>query len=526
MQVAVSNRLWMRLNDLPVEIANELRSKFEHKNPEYFKKKSQGFGVGKETPVITTWKQKTLGVQSGDYASGEAWLTLPRGGTKRLREVCAKHGIPIEWEDNMTRGSVVKCGGAYAKDWITPQIFPDSKLVLWDHQERVVKSILEKKQGVARAPTGAGKTSALIDAIRQANVPAIVVVWETGLLDQWQTRIASELGIEKRDQGLIQGKTCRLRPITLAMQQTMNKWDAKKWSKLDGVFGFVGADEVARYAAATFVDTIDHFDALFRIGVSADETRRDGKTFLIYDFFGQVIEDIPKKELEGKGIIHDVTCNITPTNFKADWYEEDRDFTRLLEQMIADDERNARIVQETKRRYDAGETILLFSHRVEHCHTLRRMLAEVGVPAAYMLGGARNQKDFVKTVERMRNLKDSLRVAIGTIGKVGVGLDIPNLTVGIASTPIHSNRQFHGQIKGRVCRRCNESGKTGAELVYMWDREVFGRYALINLKKWNKHTNVMHLGQYVDVDQYLKEYHEEAQPDDDNGLFATSESYS
>lgn len=797
MKVGVNNRLWMRLDDLPVEVANELRKKFEHRNPEYFKKVSQGYAVGKETPVIKTWKHQAIWPGGGDLSGPVTWLTLPRGGTDRLRDVCGSNGISIKWVSNMCRGDVSKCGGAYTGDWLTPQIFPNQKQISWDHQARMVKSILKNKQGVVRAPTGcitgdamigvnrggkgsqmrlshivkmhnggksfnrvwnldiptrvrarmddstvrlvnlvdayesgvkevyqvtlasghqvtatkdhrfmtvdgwcrlgamsmgdlvyveesrrptkgtekkskpwyklrtaryhpcvgrkgvkpakggytvpehrlvaearlnnmpletlirrcndeedmleglmfldpkkwavhhddenprnnhpdnlvvmthvqhrqthrglalkniavrtvpsevtsisyageamtydlaleaphnflangvtvhnSGKTSALIEAIRQANVPAIVIVWESGLLEQWQKRIHAELGIKVKDQGLIQGGKCRLRPITLAMQQTMNQWSDVKWEQVNGVFGFVGADELQRYAAATFVDTIDHFDAEYRIGVSADETRRDRKEFLIYDFFGRIIEDIPKKELEGKGIIHEVTCNVTPTDFKADWYAEDRDFSRLLGEIISCPERNARIVQETKHRYDAGETILLFSHRIEHCHTLRSMLAEVGVPADYMLGGVKNQADFVTTVERMRNLKDPLRVAIGTLGKVGVGLDIPNLTVGIACTPIHNNKQFMNQVKGRICRACKPSGKTGAELVYIWDREVYGRQPLINLKKWNQYTNVVHLGQWVDVDQYLKEYHEETERDDDsNGLFATAESF-
>ena len=183
MEVRVSNRLWMRLDDLSIPVANELRVKFEHNNPEYHKKRQQGFGVGSETPVITTWKHTTI----DDGYCHRTWLTLPRGGTQRLREVCAAHSIPIEWVDQMTRGNVLKCGGEYTGDWVSPQMFPNRRQVPWEHQERMVKAILAKHQGVARAPTGSGKTSALIDAIRQANVPAIVIVWESGLLEQWQS---------------------------------------------------------------------------------------------------------------------------------------------------------------------------------------------------------------------------------------------------------------------------------------------------------------------------------------------------
>lgn len=518
MEVRVDNRLRMLLEDMPKAAANQLRAMFEHSNPEYHKKVQMGYGVGKERPVIVTWKHVT---DDDDVT----WLTLPRGGTQRLRDVCAEHSIHIKWVDNMCHGNEIKAGGAYTGDWVTPQIFPNRKQIPWDHQDRIVAAIEQYRQGVARAPTGSGKTSALIEAIRQHNVPAIVIVWETGLLEQWQKRIHAELGIKPKHQGLIQGKKCRLRPITLAMQQTINHWGPEKWAQIRGVFGFVGADELQKYAADTFVETIDEFDAAIRVGASADETRKDKKEFLIYDYFGEVIVDISKKELEGKGIIHEVECNIEPTDFQAQWYVDDDkpDFSALLAQMVEDDARNERIVQVAKRRYDAGETLLLFTHRVEHCHTLRRMLAEQGIAADYMLGGPKHQKEFVKTVERMRDLKDPLRVAIGTLGKVGVGLDIPNLTVGIACTPMHNNRQFVNQVKGRICRRCTESGKAGAELVYIWDREVFGRQPLINMKRWNKTANVNHHHTWMGVDQYLKEHYEETQPAH-IGPFASAES--
>jgi hypothetical protein len=149
------------------------------------------------------------------------------------------------------------------------------------------------------------------------------------------------------------------------------------------------------------------------------------------------------------------------------------------------------------------------------------MLAAQGIAAGFMLGGDDFQEDFARTVTRMRDPADSMRVAIGTLGKVGVGLDIPNLTCGIATTPIHSNRQFMDQVKGRICRK--HDGKTHADLIYIWDRRVFGRTPLLNLKRWNKQVTVRHVGQNVDVHKYLKENYEDEKPIL-IGPFATAES--
>lgn len=508
MEVQVRNRLWMKLDELPKLAANELRELFEHSNPEYHKIVAMGYRTN-ETPIIRTWKH----VEVDD----ETWLTLPRGGTNRVRAIADKFDLDYEFVDQTSLGDLGAVGGAYTGDWVTPQVFPTGKLRLWDHQERVIEAILRRKQCIVRAPTGSGKTTALIEAIRRANVPTIVVVWESGLFEQWQKRVRDELGVPIKKQGVIQGGKFKPRAITIAMQQTLARWNEAKWKRVEGMFGFVASDEVQRYAANTYGHVIDRFDALFRVGISADETRKDKKHFLIYDHYGQVELEVKKSELVGKGVIHDVGVDVVPSNFAAPWYAVDDDdnpdegnFTKLLEQMIADEERNDLIVEMTRQRYEAGETILLFSHRVEHCHTLRMMLAKKKIPTGFMLGGAGNHEDFIKTVERLRDREDPLRVAVGTLGKVGVGLDIPNLTCGIATTPIHNNRQFMDQVKGRICRKSD--GKTHADLIYIWDRRALGNIPLINLKRWNGNVTVRHAGMSLDVNTYLKEHYESEKP--------------
>src|SRR6185295_10926648 len=136
-----------------------------------------------------------------------------------------------------------------------------------------VDAIERYEQCLIRSPTGSGKTSALIAAIAKIGLPALVIMWDSGLLEQWQERIEKELGIPPEEQGLIRGGECRLRGITLAMQQTLNNYKPKQWDKILPVFGFVACDEVQRYAAKTFTEQVDRFPARYRVGLSADERR-------------------------------------------------------------------------------------------------------------------------------------------------------------------------------------------------------------------------------------------------------------
>ncbi len=356
-----------------------------------------------------------------------------------------------------------------------------------------------------------GKTSALLKAIAEIQVPALVIMWDSGLLKQWQERIEEELGIAKKDQGVIRAQTFRLKPITLAMQQTLAKWDDTKWERLSGIFGMVACDEVQRYAAKTFLAQIDRFDCKYRVGVSADERRKDKKTFLIYDMFGEVKHEVSKKELVAKRIIHEVECYVVPTNFRCDWYVEKRnanaleltDHTKLKTDMQNDEERNELAVRMIEECIRAGLPTLAFTQFVDHARKLDAALTKRGIASGLALGGPDWEDTFNETVQGLRDGK--LQAGCGTFGKLGVGHDIPTVAAGIAVTPVHNNRPFLGQVKGRICR--TTAGKQNARILILWDRLVFGHQPLFNLKAWNEVCRVWDEweGRWKDIGDYMKE---------------------
>lgn len=442
-------------------------------------------------------------------------LTVPRGHMNLLRELFDKHHLDYEVLDKRSAGDAAVTG-SFEDPW---QLqggvkFPEHKLVMWPHQDGIVAAIQKYEQALIRAPTGSGKTSAMLKAISVLGVPALVIMWDTGLLDQWQRRIEVELGIPKKEQGLIQGSTYRLRGLTLAMQQTMNNWDDEKWERIRSVFGFVGFDEVQRYAARTFLDTADRFDAKYRVGVSADERRKDGKQFLVYSMFGQVRHEVPKKDLIEKRIIHDVEVFVVPTDFVADWYAEKRedkeqaingqDFNLLLDAMQADVKRNELVVGIVDQCVKEGLPTLTFTHRVDHAKLIDSQVTGLGHTSGLALGGEEWREQFALTIDSLR--AGTCMVGCGTFGKLGVGHDIPTVAAGVAVTPVHNNRAFMEQVKGRICR--TSSGKQNARIFVLWDRFVFGQAPLYNLKRWNENVRVWDLRElrWKTVDQYLKEH--------------------
>lgn len=496
--VVIDNRLRLLVDQCPAELIEELEAAFAHDNPVYHKQRAMGYWA-KEGPVIETWRRE-------QDDQGEWWLTLPRGGMPRLKELLHKHGQQPSYVDERSSGTDV---GSYTGDYVTPTLFPPFTRALWKHQEQAVQAILERQQGIVRAPTGSGKTMMLLAAIVRAGVSAVIVVHDSKLLQQWQGVVEAELGIPIKLQGIVQGAKRRLRPITLAMQQTLWRLPESDWRAIGRAFGFFAFDEAHLVAARTFLEVADRFESRYRVGVSADETRRDRKEFLNYDVFGPVIHEVRKGDLVQRGIVHEVQVRIVPTGWCSDRYVEAMrnpdarpDFNALLDEMTTADERNAIVRRVLQPLAKAGTATLVFSHRVAHCRVLDAALAADGCATGLMIGGPQYAEEFAETKRGLA--AGEVNVGVGTYKAIGTGQDIPRVAGGVAATPIHQNKQFCKQVLGRLSRR--GEGKTGAVLYYLWDRDIFGRQAIM---AWKRLCEVVQVwdeeqGRWLAADDYVE----------------------
>lgn len=484
--IDVDSRLRLLARDLSDDTLEEITDAFTHRNPEFYKKQAMGFWVGDMVDEICTW----------DVYDGE--LSLPRGATAKLRTILKRNNIKFKFVDHRTEGNPGLRG----------QI-PEHSVQLWDYQDEAVEAGIARENCLIRAPTGSGKTTAALALASRVNLPTIVIVYNGGLFDQWVQRCINELGLEKRDIGQIRGGKFKLAPITIAMQQSLNKLTDEKWEQINDTFGCVVCDEVQRFAARTFLATIDRFTARYRIGISADETRKDRKEFLVYDVFGLVAYKVKRDELVRRGFVHDVKVCIIPTEFDADWYhialDEGAvpDHNRLLDEMTRDEQRNDLIMRWALAEVNDGNQVLAFSHRRDHCSALGGLAVAHGHIAGLLLGGqsAADTKEFERTVERIK--AGELWFAAGTYQAIGQGIDLPSASRGMATTPIATNRQVFGQARGRLCRK--DEGKSDAVMYYFWDQHIFGIEHVRNLAKWNDDVDVLDDdGALISADQYLK----------------------
>jgi superfamily II DNA or RNA helicase len=459
--VRVDSRLHIDVRGVGDADVERLKAVFEHKNPQHAKLKALKKPTWSEPAIIRMWK--------GQPGS----VLAPRGGTKRVREWAESIGREVIWHDDRT---------APAPDY---DIFPRHNRRLYDYQEEMVAAAIERENCLLRAGTGGGKTTAAMALATRIGVPTLVIVEKGQLHDQWLERAYLELGLREGDVGIVRAGKMRLRPLTIAMQQTLWKLPDDDWKIIASYFGAVICDEVQKFAASTFVNVIDRIPAKYRIGMSADESRKDRKEFLVYDQFGAVAHEVPRARLNQLGTTVDVEVRALESGTLASWYRTasaaETDFTKLLDQLEIEPARNALIADIAAEEVRRGHQVLLFSHRRAHCERLCAFLAARGVQTGLMMGGPKDAAEARRTAQAMRD--GSLRCGVGTIQAIGTGIDLPAISRGVLATPIPANRQLFGQVNGRLCR--SAKGKTDSILYVVHDSDAFGDYPLRNLRKWS-----------------------------------------
>lgn len=230
-------------------------------------------------------------------------------------------------------------------------------------------------------------------------------------------------------------------------------------------------------------------------GALVHNTRKDKKEFLVYDQFGRVLYEIDRETLETEGSITPVEVVLVPTEFRADWYRDaqggERDFNALLDELIADPDRNALIVELVAMLSRRQAPSLVFSHRIEHARSLADVeLFAAGVRCGLLLGGDEHRVRFAE--DKLRLKLGDVPVCTGTFTAVGQGIDMPAVRSGVMATPVGNNRQFFGQVRGRICRP--SEGKSLGRLFVIWDRHVFPDMPR-RVESWNRgRTSVVELG--------------------------------
>lgn len=480
-EVWIDNRVRVR-GPLPPAVARGLQEEFTHPNAEYRRLERMGYGTRGESPFHRTWQE----------APGE--LSFPRGGQGRVRGILEKAGVASRWVDRREGG-----GLAERRELLRP---------LWGHQREMLEACVRDETLLLQAPTGSGKSEVGIALAASLGVPTLVVVHNGGLLRQWVARAGLVLGLAPKDIGVVGGGKRKLRPVTVALHQSLAKPGAVD-EEMKGYFGCVIADECQRYSAKTAYAAVDPFPARYRVGISADHTRRDNNHPIIQDLFGPVGHKVDREALVEAGRILDVEVLVVPTAFSADWYLRgmqkanagggwggmaEQLMDRLEQDRARDGARNDLAIRCVLRERARGESVIVLARRVLHCQALDQELVAAGVRTGYLVGGPENVREFERTAAGLA--AGTVHVGVGTVQALGTGIDLPAVGVSVVTASVAGNKQDVNQLRGRVCRA--PEGKTTARMYYLWDHHVHGMGHLENLVRWNPTVRVLTAAGWVD----------------------------
>ena len=291
-------------------------------------------------------------------------LCMPRGflGDYQSGMKALKH--KVAWSDHREFKALLRIGWKPTpKPW----------------QEPAVQAIIEHEQGIYKAPSGSGKTVAVLIAIQRLGCKSLVIVNTKDILWQWKKRVAEHLG-DVYPVGQIGGNIFEVSPyITIATAQTLHS----RYQKLteDGFFdqfSFVCLDECHHAQAETYGRIMNRFNARYRIGVSATPDKT-GDFALATAVLGPIFHETRPEDCDN--LMRPTVIRVATDFFYAfrgtKSARERSNYAQMIQAMIRDEDRNRLIV--SKIMENRGHHQLLVSKRLEHLATLEQMLLEAGL---------------------------------------------------------------------------------------------------------------------------------------------------
>lgn len=430
MLIRVDHKLRIALSELPADVLHLIEEALLIPNIERQKAMEQNIWGWQELPeFVKLWEIDAF--QDVERPS----LVMPRGFLVAL--ISGLESLGWQWEiqdDRFFDDVPVPMGNAIdLKPWQWPAL----------------ESIAKHAQGIWKAPAGSGKTVGILEAIRLAKTPSIVLVSTKDILYQWEARAKTFLGDDFPVSIIGDGKLQISDYLTIATVQTIHsRFDEFERSGFfDEMFGFVCLDECHRATAETYNRIVNRFAARIRVGVSATPDKT-GDFELAKMVLGPIIHETRREDVDS--IIKPNVFKIM-TDFQFEYHgtkgRQRNNYAELLDKLVNDRQRNFLIVKSILA--NPGSHSLVVTKRIEHIEILINMLlfhqrgADVHI---YRLTGQQTtaERNFVV---REATIKPS--VVFSTVADEA--LDIPRLDSIFLVFPQRNAGLVEQQI-GRICR--------------------------------------------------------------------------
>lgn len=365
-------------------------------------------------------------------------LVIPRGYAFKLSDLAEEYEIEFNWDDHRVK----------SKGFVRGEPLP-----LESEQLRVVEWVLDVEQGIAKAPTGAGKTVMCLEIVRRVPGNSIVIVNTKEIAGQWVQRVKEYLGEDFPVSIVGDGKfEIAKGGLTVAIQGTLHSRRDQLLN--EGFFDYFTVcmlDECHHATARTFNEVFSFFSSKIRIGVSATP-EKTGLFELAEAIIGPIVVEVEEEDVTRieKPTIEVIESKLSfgaerrGLKFKK---QKKMTYEQMLKGLLADEDRLMLVVNEIMTNWTESRNLVI-SKRIEHLENVHAELELAGYPGELLvMVGAHSLRE---REEAIKMIDDGPCVLLTTLADEA--LDAPLLEVLHLIWPT-SNVELVTQQIGRVRRK-------------------------------------------------------------------------
>ncbi|OGQ56761.1 MAG: DEAD/DEAH box helicase [Deltaproteobacteria bacterium RIFCSPLOWO2_02_FULL_53_8] len=445
LNVTLANLIYFEKAHLPQSLANRLIRLAAFQNPEFYKAQAMR---------MSTWdKPRVIGCAE----NFPNHIGLPRGCLDATLELLRDNSIRCDMTDERFAGEKLHVA-------FSGTLRPD--------QESAVAVMMQHDAGVLCAPTAFGKTVTAAAMIARRGINTLVLVHRTELLNQWQERLQTFLGVEHGVVGSVGGgKSKPTGKIDIAVMQSLSRQGEIR--PVVENYGHVIIDECHHIGAASFDAILKRVKAKYVLGLTATPIRRDGQQPIIFMQCGP----IRHAAIRAESAPHDLEVLPRALCKRIDIAAQ-AGIQDVFRHLVNDLQRTEAICHEVAVTFGQGRKVLVLTERTEHLDAILAGLTGK-VPSVFVLHGRMSKKQRAVVITELDALPpDAPRILLATGKLVGEGFDHPPLDTLVLAMPVSWKGTLQ-QYAGRLHRE--HATKTDVRIVDFVDS---GHPAL--LRMWDK----------------------------------------
>lgn len=293
--------------------------------------------------------------------------------------------------------------------------------------------------GLLELPCAFGKTCLALKIIAELQKKTCIIVHKEFLMNQWIERIQQFLPNARI--GKIQGSIIDIddKDIVIIMLQSLSMKDYP--ASLFESFGLTIIDEVHHISSEVFSNALFKIVTKYMLGLSATMNRKDGTTFVIKYFLGEVVFK-GKREEERNVLVKAIEYTVDDDEFNEVKYDfrGNPQYSTMISKLCNYNHRSEFILKVISDLLieNPKQQIMILAHnkcllRYFYDAIQHRNIATCG----YYVGGMK-QRDLKET--------ESKQIVIATYSMAAEALDIKTLTTLVMASPKTDIEQSIGRI--------------------------------------------------------------------------------